>query len=288
MILRLLLCATCLFMAALPGRAQAEEMPERKPQRIVSLNLCADEMVLRLADPERIASVTWLSQDPRSSTVAGLAARVPANHGRSEEVLRFGPDLVLAGIFSTHVTVAFLKRVGIPVLELGVPRTLDEVRSQIRELAHVLGETERGERMIADMEARLAAARRGEAGGRPSDIRAVVLHPNGVTVGPGSLADEMISLAGLRNLAADLGIESYDQLPLETAIMAGADILIVDAEHHTLPSLATEILHHPALVRLSRRISTVVLPPRLWTCAGPQLVDAVSALVEARREIEAQ
>jgi iron complex transport system substrate-binding protein len=284
MILRLLFCATWLCMAALPGQARAGEMP----QRIVSLNLCADELVLRLANPGRIASVTWLSQDPRSSTVAGLAARIPANHGRAEEVLRFDPDLVLAGIFTTRVTVAFLKRVGIPVLELGVPRTLDEVRSQIREVARALGETERGERMIAGIDARFAAARRKEAGDRPSDIRAVVLRPNGVTVGPGSLADEVISLAGLRNLAADLGIESYGQLPLETAITAGADMLIVDAERDTLPSLATEILRHPALVRLSRRISTAALPSRLWTCAGPQLADAVTTLVEARRKIESQ
>jgi iron complex transport system substrate-binding protein len=288
MILRLLLCATWLFVVALPVHAKAGEMPEDKPQRIVSLNLCTDELVLRLAEPGRIASVTWLSQDPRSSTVAGLAARVPANHGRAEEVLRFDPDLVLAGTFTTRVTVAFLKQVGIPVLELGVPQTLDGVRVQIREVAHALGETARGERMIAGMEARFAAARRREAGDRPSDIRAVVLRPNGFTVGPGTLVDEMISLAGLRNLAAELHIESYGQIPLETAIMAGADMLIVDAERDTLPSLATELLRHPALAKLSRRISTAALPSRLWTCAGPQLADAVSDLIEARWKIESR
>lgn len=285
MILRLLLCATWLLTAVLPWRALAEEMPERKPKRIVSLNLCADELVLRLADPGHVASVTWLAQDPHGSTVAEFAARVPVNHGQAEEVLRFDPDLVVAGTFTMKAAVTLLKQAGIPVLELGAPRTLEEARHQIREMAHALGEAERGERMIADMDARIAAQARGPVD-RPSGIRAAMLRPNGFTVGPGTLIDEMFSLAGLSNLAAELGIEGYGQLPLETAILAGTDMLIVDTEHDAFPSLATEVLRHPALARLPHRISVIALPSRLWTCAGPQLADAVSALAEARREAE--
>lgn len=284
-----MLCAAWLCMTALPGHAQAGGMAQSKPQRIVSLNLCADELVLRLADPQRVASVTWLARDPRASTVADAATRVPANHGLAEEVLRFDPDLVVAGLSTTREAVAFLKEVGIPVLEVGIPRTLDEVRRQIREVADALGEAGRGERMIAEMDARFAAWKaETETEVRPSRVRAVVLRPNGFTVGPGTLVDELISLAGLRNLAAELGIGSYGQIPLETAIMAGTDMLIVDAERDTLPSLATEALHHPVLARLSRRISTAALPPRLWTCAGPQLADAVSTLAEARRKIDSR
>ena len=32
-----------------------------KPTRVVSLNLCLDQMVLALADPANVASVTWLA-----------------------------------------------------------------------------------------------------------------------------------------------------------------------------------------------------------------------------------
>jgi iron complex transport system substrate-binding protein len=57
------------------------------PRRIVSLNLCADELVSRLADRASVASVTWLSRDPTSSNVSDLAAQVPINHGLAEEII---------------------------------------------------------------------------------------------------------------------------------------------------------------------------------------------------------
>ena len=48
--------------------------PPGKPRRIVSLNMCVDELILRLAEPQNIASVTWLSRDPKNSNVAELGA----------------------------------------------------------------------------------------------------------------------------------------------------------------------------------------------------------------------
>ncbi|MFJ5370292.1 hypothetical protein ACIPIA_13815, partial [Bosea sp. CER48] len=68
-----------------------------KPARIVSLNMCTDELVLRLAAPERIASVTWLSRDPRNANMGEAARAVGINHGLVEEVLAARPDLVVAG-----------------------------------------------------------------------------------------------------------------------------------------------------------------------------------------------
>jgi iron complex transport system substrate-binding protein len=127
-----------------------------KPQRVVSLNLCADELALRLADPSVVKSVTWLSQDARSANMAARAAVLPANDGHAEEALAYHPDLVLVGPFADPASIALLKQVGAPVSEVGAPQTLDGVRRQIRDLAATLGEPQRGEALIADMDARLA------------------------------------------------------------------------------------------------------------------------------------
>ncbi|WP_204306383.1 ABC transporter substrate-binding protein, partial [Stenotrophomonas maltophilia] len=58
----------------------------------------------------------------------------------------------------TRVTVALLRRVGFSVLELGVPADFEGVRAQIRTVAAALGHPERGETMVAALDARLAAA----------------------------------------------------------------------------------------------------------------------------------
>src|SRR4029453_1275136 len=71
----------------------------QKPKRVVSLNLCVDELLLRLADPRNLASATWLARDPANSNVAELAQSIPVNHGLVEEIIPLNPDLVIAGIY---------------------------------------------------------------------------------------------------------------------------------------------------------------------------------------------
>ena len=142
----LLLAAPHLWAADTPG----------KPRRIVSLNMCVDEF-LRLADPQNIASVTWLSRDPTNSNVAELAAQIPVNHGLAEEIIPLKPDLVIAGIYTARPAVAMLKRVGIPVAEIDVPKSLDDVRRQIREVAALVGERDKGEAIIKKMDATLTS-----------------------------------------------------------------------------------------------------------------------------------
>lgn len=268
--------ALCLCFGT--GKALALDASD-KPRRIVSLNMCTDELVLRLADPAAIASVTWLSQDPRNANMAELARTRPANHGLAEEVLALRPDLVVAGAYTTRTTVALLKRTAAPVREFGVPRNLAEMRAQIGEIAALLGEPERGQALVAQIDQRLAAlAARSDTERRP---KAIVLRPNGFTTGRGSLVDEILTAAGFANLAAELGIDNYGQIALETVALAKADILILNGTPDGPPSLAHEILHHPVLARLSDRLRLVALPSRLWTCAGPAVVDAIEFLVDA-------
>jgi iron complex transport system substrate-binding protein len=250
------------------------------PRRVVSMNLCADELVLRLADRAQIAAVTWLARDPRGSTVAGEAAGVGVNRGLPEEVVALRTDLVVAGAFTTRTTVGLLRRLDLDPLELGVPTTFDEVRAQVRLVATALDHPERGEAMIAMIDAALAAsAPSGENGARP---RALVLRPNGFTVGPGTLGDAILVAAGLTNLSAALGHDRGGSVPLEVVANARPDLLIVDDAREGPPSLADELLHHPILRALPSML-VVAMPTRLWTCPGPQLAEAVARLSAARR-----
>jgi iron complex transport system substrate-binding protein len=270
--------AFLLVCPLLAGEAQAG------PSRVVSLNLCADQLVLRLLSRERIASLTWLARDPFSSTMAQAATGIPANSGGAEEVAGFRPDLVVAGVYTTRTTVGFLRRAGQPVLELGVPDTFDQARGQITELAGALGVSERGREVVAEMTRRLDAV---AAVPEASRLRAVILGPYGFAVGPGSVLDEVITRAGFVNLAAGVGTPGAGQISLETALLARPDVIILDADPERGPALAAEIARHPILRKLHDRIAVVSLPSRLWTCAGPQLADAVELLDRERARISA-
>ncbi len=280
---RVLLVLTSAVAAMLAAVAHlgAADTPG-KPRRIVSLNMCVDELLLRLAEPRNVASVTWLSRDPRNSNVAELAAAIPVNHGLAEEIIPLQPDLVIAGIYTARTAVAMLKRTGTPLAEVGVPKTLVDVRQQIRDIAGLIGEREKGESVVDAMDASLAALPLPSWSPRP---RAVVLNPNGATVGKGTLVDEVMTRAGLTNVAAELAIDNYGQIPLERVVASAVDILIVSASRDGPPALATEILRHPVLAVLADRIRLVVLPARLWNCGGPAAVEAIERLMRAAGEV---
>jgi iron complex transport system substrate-binding protein len=247
--------------------------------------MCLDELAIRLADRERVASVLWMSRDPLNSNVAEFAKTIPGNGGTAEEAVSFHPDLVLVGEFTSTMTKSMLTRVGMPVKEFSVPENFEAVRTQIRDFGSVIGERARADQMIENLDRDLASV------SFPSDrpkLKAIILRPNGFTVGAGSLVDEILERAGLENLAARLNIGPYEQIPLERIAMLGADILIVNSEHSDEAALATEGLKHPLIGALSERTRVVSLPSRLWTCAGPNLVEAVRLLQRETSDLRPQ
>jgi iron complex transport system substrate-binding protein len=266
--------AALLVASILHTSAQAEGA---RPARIVSLNQCTDDLLLRLASLDRIASVTWLSHDLRGANLPQLARRTGKNYGLAEEIIPLGPDLVVAGRFSARTAVALIKRTNIPLVEFDVPKSFAEIRQQVATMARLVGETAQGEKVISAMDARLAAIPPA-SGPR---LRAIVLNPNGATVGRDTLVGEVMRLAGLDNVAAELGIESYGSAPLENVVLNAVDVLIVSMSRDGPPALANEALRHPVLEKLARRVRIVSIPGRLWNCGTPAAVEAVELLRQA-------
>jgi iron complex transport system substrate-binding protein len=252
------------------------------PKRIVSLNLCTDELVLRLADHSNIASVTWLSKDPISANAVDLAAGVPVNHGLAEEVIPLDPDLVVAGTFTARAAVAMLKQTRFPVTDFGVARNVADVRAGIRKMAALVGEPARGEALIASFDQRLADIGTSVPARRPT---ALVFNANGFTVGAGTLVDDIMTRAGLDNIAAHMNLGNYTQLPLETVVRSDVDVLIVSARRDGPPSLATALLDHPVLSKLGPKTHIVVMPTNLWSCGGPEVAEAIARLRAAAKDV---
>jgi iron complex transport system substrate-binding protein len=112
----------------------------------------------------------------------------------------------------------------------------------------------------------------------PKRSTALVFNPDGFTVGAGTLVDDILTRAGLDNVAAHMNLGNYTQIPLEILVNSAVDVLIVSASRDGPPSLATEMLRHPVLSELGSHTHVVVLPSRLWICGGPEIVEAISRL----------
>jgi len=248
------------------------------PPAVASINLCADQLVLALADPDQILTVSWLSADPEESLFATAAARHPLNYGTAEELLRFHPDVVIAGAYTNSFTRALLIRLGYRVVELKPEDTVAEIESNLRKVAGAVGHAERGEQLVAA----IRAESRTIDANRPARAPAtVVVRPGGFTVGRHSLADELMTLAGMRNVAAEQGLDRWGSLSMETLLRSAPEMLVLTGYRLAQPSLANLVLEHPALRRLRAERPTTTIPAAYWACGLPQSLDSATLLQNA-------
>lgn len=270
--------AACCLAGWLAGWAAAQEAP----RRVLSMNLCTDQLAMMLAAPGQLISVSYMAQDPRASAMADEAAGYAVNYGRAEDIFLMQPDLVLAGSFTTPATVRLLRRLGVPVEMFDPAYSMADLRDNMRRMGAVLHREGAAVRAIERFDADLAALR--DPVDRPPP-RAAMYAAHGYSAGPDSLSGEIIAAAGLANVGAELGLGVGGPLPLELLMMAAPDLVITG---HPYPgfSRAEEVLSHPGLRAIMARSPSRVLSDRDWVCGTPHVLRAVAELAEARRALQ--
>ncbi len=250
------------------------------PHRIASIFLCADQLLLHLADRSRIVSLNRFVADPAFSNDAGDVSGIPLNRGRAEEILPLKPDLVLAGTFTAPATKALLRRLGIPVLELPVEQDFDGIRTNIRRVAKAVGEIARGEKLVAALDRSLAVK-------APPDRwrpELMLYRFGGYSQGRDTLSNAIIERAGFANYAA-ARLNGVGRLSLERIVADPPDAILLGSRGTERDSLSAETLDHPALRRLRRELPTVVIPDRLWICGLANAGEAVQRLAAFRASL---
>lgn len=247
------------------------------PRRIASFNLCADQLVAALADPEQVVGLSPYASDPNISVVVDKALRLPRLKLQAEALIPLKPDLVLVGAWDRPLTQRLLRSLGFRVVRVGVASNLDDARAQIREIAALIGQAARGEALIADID---AARRRLHAAVRPVSSSAMLIGNNGYTVGPDSLASALMTEAGLTPPSgAPSGYGGY--VPLERLIEFRPDYLVMSSALEEPNGQGAVYVTHPALRAMYPRAKRIVLPSRFTLCAGPSLIAAFDYLAEA-------
>jgi iron complex transport system substrate-binding protein len=251
-----------------------------QPQRVVSINVCTDQLALMLAEPGQLVSVSFLGQDPVYSPLWAQARALPANRGKAEDIVMLRPDLVLAAPFSATATVAMLERLSIPVARIPHQSSLDDVAPALRAVAALLGAEARAEAILAafDADRALLAA---QAARVPRE-RAATWAARGWTGGTRGLAGDIMDTAGLDNIAGELGLEWGGVLALESLILSEPDLLILGRPTGGGHSQAQALLAHPALAALPAHARGAVMAESDWVCGTPHVLGAVAALIRAR------
>ena len=237
----------------------------RLPRRVTSLNLCTDELLLLLADPRQIVSVTHLSHQEAETPLWRQARRYRRNDGSLLAVARLRPDLVLTMGGGARDRHRIAQRLGVRTLDLPFAQSLDDVERSIATVAAALGRSAAGEALVARIRHLRQSAPRQAAD-------AIWLGGGGRTVAAGGLEAQWMRLAGMAQRPM-----RGDRVPLEQLAVRPPAILLRSDYRQGQYSAAQRWLRHP-LARATGRSRNVATDGRRWTCMGPLLIDEILRL----------
>jgi len=264
-------CAVLAMAGGEPSSAQ--------PRRIVSINPCVDAVLVEVADAQQILAISHYSQDARATSIPlATALRFAATSGTAEEVVALRPDIVLAGAHVSPSTLAALKRLKVPVQTFTVPESVAESIAQVRAIAAAAGHPERGEALVRRIEAAVARARR-IAAQEGAPVPALIWQGSGLVPGENTLADELLGVAGFRNMSAAYGLKRWDVLPLEHLAARPPRVLLSDR------TAGDRMTGHRVLRRFDGQITRAQFDERLLSCAGPVIVRALDRLSVVRASL---
>jgi len=243
---------------------------QTKPKRIVSLDYCADQYVLKLVDKSRILA---LSPDAGRdfSYMREEAKGVRQVRPVAEDVLALKPDLVVRAYGGGANAAAFFRRAGIPVLTVGWADTLAEIKAAIGDAAKGLDAVQRGQDVVADINARLAALQRHDKA-----HASLYMTPAGVTSGPGSLVHEILIAAGLDNFQSKPG---WHPIPLERIAIDTPDMVVASFfGSRTNHKSGWSAMRHPVAKDTVKMLPSIYIDGAWTSCGGWYALDAIEAL----------
>jgi len=275
---RTAIAALAAWCVALLGSTSAADLP-----RVASMNLCTDQLLISLADPGQILGLSRYEGGRFKSFAVEGAEQFRVLSGGAEDVLLLHPDVVVASQYDKRSTRELLKEKGLRLAEFAVPRNLDEVRAQIREMGDLVGHPDRATAEVSRLDDAIARARKAVS---QHHYKVLPLSQRGWVSGSDSLLSSLLAETGLFNAAGDLGIAFGGYASLEAIVNLQPDFIVVADASERAEDDGHAFLLHPALERLYPPSRRIVIPDRLTVCGGMMIADALDRLVSELKRVE--
>lgn len=245
-----------------------------EPQRIVSLAPSHTEILCALGLGDRLVGVTTYCNFPPD------VADKPMVGGFSdvdlEQVVGLAPNLVLASTIHLTEVVPRLEELGITVFVVNPPTVL-AVLDSILTIGFITGQARTAAALVAEMQERIDAVLEAIAGATKPEVF-WELGPELYTAGPGSFIDDLITLAGGVNVAADVQSQ-WPQLSVEAIIMKDPEIVVL--ADHNYGETAEMVAARPgwaAVTAVKERRVVELTNDDIFSRPGPRIAEALEFL----------
>lgn len=263
---------------------------KEKPQRIISMSISTDEILIDLVPASRITAFSRLVDDPGISNVVERAQSVGSRvDGQSSEaIMALHPDLVLIPDFVKPEVIQSLRDMNLQIYVYRTPKSMEDVRQCIRFLAEAVGEKERGEMMVTAMDEHLKKVQE-KIGTIPKEKqkRLVFIRSNGAYYNPQASFNDVCKYAQVRNALDELHYDKAGFVNQEAVVQLNPDVFLLagwnyDGQHDP-KQMEEELLNNPGYLTTdavkNKRVYTV--PAKHVLSVSQYIVNAVEDLAEA-------
>ena len=251
---------------------------EERPTAIVSLSPSITEMLYAVGAGDQVAAVDSSSNVPADAPVTDLSGFRP----NVEAIGALDPDLVLLARDKDDVA-ATLEQVGITVVLLESPDSLDELYDQVRTIGEATGHPDAAETLAGDMEADIDALIADVPERAEPLTYFYELSDDYYTLTSDSFVGSALALARFENIADDVDPEagSFPQLTAEHVLNADPDVILVAHSDGSAPDV-DDLADRPGWGELTAvtEDQVVLLDPDLASRWGPRIVDLLATILD--------
>ena len=263
---------------------------KEKPQRIISMSISTDEILIDLVPCSRIAAFSRLVDDPGISNIVERAQSVGSRvDGQSSEaIMALHPDLVLIPDFVKPEVIQSMRDMDMQIYVYKTPKSFEDVRQCIRFLGVAVGEKERGEQMVTAMDEHLKRVQE-KIGIIPKEKqkRIVFMRSNGAYYSPEASFNDVCKYAQVRNALEELNYDKPGIVNQEAVVQLNPDVFVLpgwnyDGQHDP-KQMEEELLNNPGYRTTdavkNRKVYTV--PAKHVLCVSQYIVNAVEDMADA-------
>lgn len=218
-----------------------------KPQRIVSQTLGTDEILLEICESSRIIALNQVSDDPKYSNIVEKAKQVKGRViADAEQILQMKPDIIFVASFSKAEMVELLQTSKAPVFRFANFDTLADIKNNIRTVGFAIGEDEKAENLVKQMEREIAEIQQ-SLPKNSAPPRVMSYGESGYTAGANTLFDDMLKTIGAVNLTAEKGLKGFPKISAEQLIEWNPDFIVTSADEKDLEQTRENLLKNAAV-----------------------------------------
>ncbi|WP_071394790.1 ABC transporter substrate-binding protein [Bacillus tuaregi] len=198
---------------------------DQAPERIVSTSPSETEILFALGLGDKIYGVSDFDDYPEAAKDKPKVGGVTKPN--EEAIMAVNPDLVVGGISMKDDIAEKFRGLGLKLYKTE-PKKMDDILNNIIQIGIITDTQEKAEELVAQMKEDIRTVTEAAAAIEEEDKKKVYIEFSpGWTVGKGEFMDELITLAGGVNIAADT--EGWNAINAEKIIQDNPDVIIYTA-----------------------------------------------------------